>query len=104
MDKLQVTIHTREGVVYSGSASAVSGKNHVGLFDVLPMHANFVTTLFESITVHVPDKEPFTRTLDRGLLWARGGNMIDIYIGIGGEEKIPAYVEAPAGRQNSKVE
>ena len=89
MDSLTVTIHTREGVVYSGKASAVTGVNHIGKFDVLPMHANFVTTLFESIVVHIPEGKPYTSTLDRGLLWARGGNLIDIYIGIGGNPASP---------------
>jgi F0F1-type ATP synthase epsilon subunit len=83
-DSLQVTVHAREGIVFSGHADAISGKNAKGPFDVLPMHANFVTTLFESITVH-SKSENFSRKLDRGLLWARGGNTIDIYIGIGGE-------------------
>ena len=86
MSSLQVTVHTREGIVFQGAASAVSGKNHVGPFDVLPMHANFVTTLFESVIIYSKDAKPSTHTLERGLLWARGGYTIDIYIGIGGKE------------------
>jgi len=84
MDSLHVTIHTREGVVFSGNARALSGINNTGSFDVLPMHANFVTTLFRSIVVHTDAPTPHTYPLDRGLLWARSGNLIDIYIGIGG--------------------
>jgi len=84
MDSLWVTVHTREGIVFEGNARAVTGKNTVGLFDVLPMHANFVTTLFTSVTVHAQSEKSFTTDLDRGLLWARSGNLIDIYIGIGG--------------------
>ena len=83
IDFLQVTVHTREGIVYQGKATAVSGKNNKGVFDVLPMHANFVTTLFESIVVHTETGNPFNKPLERGLLWARSGNTVDVYVGIG---------------------
>jgi len=99
MDSLSVTIHTREGIVFQGPAFAVTATNHVGLFDVLPMHANFVTTLFESVMVHTANK-PYVHTMERGLLWARSGNLIDIYIGIGGEE-IPTVPPRGKGALNA---
>jgi len=85
MDSLTVTIHTRTGIAFQGMATALTSINRVGPFDVLPMHANFVTTLFTTLTVHTKEGKPYSHTFDRGLLWARSGNLIDVYIGIGGE-------------------
>lgn len=42
-DELKVNVETPEGVVWEGMASAVSSKNSVGPFDILPEHANMVT-------------------------------------------------------------
>jgi len=85
MDHLVVVVHTREGIVFRGKASAVSSKNRKGPFDVLHTHANFVTTLYESVVVHSTGAQPFTKTFDHGLLWVRSGALVDVYIGIGAE-------------------
>ena len=43
MDTLQVRIVSPKGEVFKGEATAVSSRNSVGNFDILPQHANFVT-------------------------------------------------------------
>lgn len=46
-NQLKVTLHVRvispKGVIFAGDATSVSSTNTVGRFDILPMHANFIT-------------------------------------------------------------
>ncbi len=43
MQKLQVKIQTVDEVLWAGKAEWVSSLNSRGAFDILPMHANFIT-------------------------------------------------------------
>lgn len=43
--ELRVRVQTPEGVVWEGSAEAVSSKNAAGPFDILPEHANIITLI-----------------------------------------------------------
>ena len=53
---LNVRISKATKVVWEGDATAVSSKNADGPFDVLPMHANFLTLIREvPIVVHLKD-------------------------------------------------
>ncbi|MEF8847025.1 MAG: hypothetical protein V5A57_01160 [Candidatus Paceibacterota bacterium] len=42
---------------FEGEAKAVTSENEVGEFDILPEHANFITLIFNSLTVYTPEEE-----------------------------------------------
>ena len=42
-DSFQVKIQTPEGVVWEGDVQALSSRNSMGSFDILPDHANIIT-------------------------------------------------------------
>jgi len=51
-DELQVRINSPEKIIWEGVARSVSSENREGPFDILPMHANFIT-FAENKTVRV---------------------------------------------------
>lgn len=52
---LHVRINTPEKLLWEGEARSVSSKNADGPFDILPMHANFITIVEnEKILVRTP--------------------------------------------------
>lgn len=63
-----------------GKATAVSSKNHLGDFDVLPGHINFISLISETITLHFPN-EDVTYRFERGLLEV-SENKVKIFLGI----------------------
>ncbi len=47
-----ISIVNGEGVVFEGEAKALSSYNEGGIFDVLPMHANFISIIKQAVVVH----------------------------------------------------
>ncbi len=77
---LQVTVRERKGIVYAGSAEAVSGINDVGPFDVLPEHANFVSVITKELILHL-DRRAQHVPFERGIMRVHA-NTIEVYVGI----------------------
>lgn len=56
MATLNVKILSPKQVLFEGQAKAVSSRNSLGNFDVLPGHANFITLLEgQRLTLHLED-------------------------------------------------
>ena len=49
---IDLTIRTREDVLFQGEVSAVSSINEKGRFDVLPFHASFISLIQQKIVIH----------------------------------------------------
>ncbi len=87
--KLQVTVKTRNKVLFSGLAASVSSKNGTGNFDILYNHANFITLISEYLRIDTGkkknsgnDKEEdnmLVLQLKHGVL-AVSNNFIEVYI------------------------
>ncbi len=61
-DTLEVVIMSPQKTVWKGEAVSITSENERGPFDILPMHANFIT-LLEKRTLHVnlgTEKKDFT--------------------------------------------
>lgn len=57
-DVLHVSIKTSESLVWEGEAESVSSKNACGPFDILPLHANFISLIdHEPIVVRSGGRE-----------------------------------------------
>lgn len=68
-------------VSYQGKAESVSSKNRLGNFDVLPYHANFITLIYDHLTIITPEKRKITYRFKRGVLEVRK-NKVNIFLGI----------------------
>lgn len=76
--RIQVTIKSRENTFYDGEVTGVSSYNDVGLFDVLPMHENFISIIRNKIILHKNDKQKEFK-IDQGVLKVRD-NKVNIYL------------------------
>jgi F0F1-type ATP synthase epsilon subunit len=79
--KLQVLIRTKNKTLFEGEVFSVSGVNDTGPFDILPMHANFVTLIKGKIILDkgLPTKNELS--IDRGVLTV-SENKVSGFIGI----------------------
>lgn len=79
--KLNIVIRDRSGMLYQGEGEAVSSFNDKGPFDILPMHANFICLIHESVTVHISSSEEKTIPVQSGVVKVKK-DIIEIYLGI----------------------
>ncbi|MCR4325172.1 MAG: hypothetical protein NUV69_05830 [Candidatus Curtissbacteria bacterium] len=79
VQELKVKIVSASGPLYDGKATAVSGFNKVGPFDILPMHENFISLISDKVIVHDGDDLEFK--FERGLLEVTG-NVVSVFVGI----------------------
>jgi F0F1-type ATP synthase epsilon subunit len=76
--KLFVTVRNRHRIVFESEADALSSKNDVGVFDILPSHANFISLVKDRITIHKGDKDEIVEA-QTGILRAIK-NKVDVYL------------------------
>jgi F0F1-type ATP synthase epsilon subunit len=68
--KLQVRINSPEKIIWEGEAYSVSSKNSEGPFDILPRHANFITTIENHpIVIRTPDKKKVEYTFPWSVIY-----------------------------------
>ena len=82
-DILKVEVRDPDRVFFSGEAVAVSSKNSVGPFDILPQHENFISLLTDKIIIYQNKHEkreiPNTSAIVKAKL-----NKVNIFLGIAG--------------------
>ena len=66
---------------FSVEAIGITALNKTGEFGILPRHTNFITVIFEKITIHTTDKKKVDYSFSRGVLEA-SNNQIKIFLGI----------------------
>jgi len=74
---LQLTVRSREGVIFSGEVRSITSKNAVSVFDVLPQHANFITLIEENLVIIKPNRQRQVLEIKTGLLkvWENQANV-----------------------------
>lgn len=80
-DLMQVDIKSRRKVYYSGQAYYLSSINETGEFDVLPLHANFISLIKDYVKVMKPDGEIEEISIVEGVLKA-AENKVSVYLDI----------------------
>ena len=80
ISKIHVTIKNREKTVFDQDVTGVSSYNDVGLFDILPMHENFISLIQNKIILHdgTSQKE---FNIDQGVVRVKD-NKVEIYIDV----------------------
>ena len=68
-------------VYYEGPAHAVSARNRVGPFDVLPGHADFFSMLIPCDVIIETDKDPITFPIQNGIVTVRD-NTVMLFVDI----------------------
>ncbi|MFZ5425321.1 MAG: hypothetical protein ACOZAO_06010 [Patescibacteria group bacterium] len=98
VDFLEVIIRNRKKVFYDGQARSVSSYNDKGIFDILPLHANFISLIKDKIFLVTPDNQTEEISIDTGVLRTTL-NGIEIYLDVTGEKstKRPGTLSKPIG-------
>jgi len=71
---------TVKEIFYQGEAEVISSQNKLGKFDILPQHTNFITLIFDSLSIISPDKKKTTYQFKRGVLEVAEDN-VNIFLG-----------------------
>lgn len=77
---IHVIIKNKESIIYDGQVTAVSSFNDVGLFDVLPLHENFISLVKDKIIIHDSSGQKEFK-INNGLLKVKE-DKVDIYLGL----------------------
>ncbi len=71
----------KDEVIFDGEVKAMSAKNRVGRFDVLPIHSNFISLLDEEVIIHMMDGTTKTIKCNDGVVRVLEGRA-EVYLGI----------------------
>ncbi len=86
---IHIIIKDKNGIILEEDAYALSSYNEIGIFDVLPLHANFISLVREKLTLHKGGKN-HDMEIGFGLLKVFQNN-VHIYLGLPNpDEEIPA--------------
>jgi F0F1-type ATP synthase epsilon subunit len=80
-NSLQVAIRDRVQVIFEGTASAVSSTNEIGPFDVLSMHANFVTPIKEKVIITDSNGKKKEFKVEGGILTVKA-DLVEVFLGV----------------------
>ena len=78
---ISVTVRNRTGVVWEGEATSLSSWNKVGPFDILPRHANFVSTVQKRLRLHKPDGLVEELNVESGLIHVYA-DKVTVFLGV----------------------
>lgn len=73
---LSVTARAPFHIYYEGPAQAVSAKNRIGKFDILPGHADFFSVLSPGDIVIETDADPISFTISNGIITVRDNEVM----------------------------
>jgi F0F1-type ATP synthase epsilon subunit len=80
-ERLKVEIYSTDKLVYSGEAFSLSAESEQGVFDVLPMHTNFVAILKNGISVNASDGKKYEFSSESSIIRV-AANEVFIFLGV----------------------
>lgn len=78
---LQVSVRSRQGLVFEGQAIAVTSENKKGPFDVLERHANFVTTIQKKLVIIKSGGGKMAMSVESGVMHVHK-NKVLVFLGV----------------------
>ncbi len=70
----------KDGALYDEEADAVTSYNKLGVFDILPMHENFISLIRDQLIIH-KGRDAKKIDLKDGIIKVKD-NQIKVYLGI----------------------
>jgi F0F1-type ATP synthase epsilon subunit len=77
--EFQAKIITPERVIYEGPVSSISSVNDTGKFSILAEHTNFISVIYEVITIHHVQKSVEEFPIKKGIIMCKQ-NTIEAYV------------------------
>ena len=81
---LSVVIKNKEGTLFEGVASAITSINERGIFDVLPLHENFISVVKDFIRIHKTNGQSQDMKITMGVVKVIQ-NKVNVYVGFEAE-------------------
>jgi len=78
---LNVTVKSPDFTHFDGPAVGITSYNHTGRFDVLALHASFITLIQDGIIIYKPDKQQISIKIKKGVMKVFK-NTVQVFIGI----------------------
>ncbi len=79
---IEIVVKNKQNVIFNESVVALTSYNEQGVFDILPMHENFISIIKDKVIIHKKTGENYEIKLTTGVLKA-ADNKINIYLGPG---------------------
>lgn len=76
---LDLTVRSREALVYEGSATSVTSFNDIGEFDILEGHANFISLIKEFVVINKDMDGEKKFSIEQGVLIS-SENKVSVYV------------------------
>jgi F0F1-type ATP synthase epsilon subunit len=78
---LHVFIRNREKVLFNEDVTSISSRNEKGIFDILPLHGNFISLIEQRLILQRGDGTKEEVFVSNGILRA-SENRVEVYIGV----------------------
>lgn len=82
MDKIKVKVNAKTGTIWEGEGDSCSLINHIGPFDVLSEHTQFVTPIQDNIIVRSNNRIVWEYKLAESSLCRIKSNLVEIWVGV----------------------
>ena len=78
---LHAFIRNREKVLFDEDIQSISSRNEKGIFDILPLHGNFISLVEQRLIVQRADGTKTEVQVSNGILRA-SENRVEVFIGV----------------------
>jgi F0F1-type ATP synthase epsilon subunit len=78
---LTLRVHNRDGVVFEGKVENLTSYNEVGEFDVLSLHARFISMIQDYLIIRLLDGEERRIDLDTAIMRV-DQNFVEVFMGV----------------------
>lgn len=87
MSLLNVYARSRDKEAFSGKAKSVTSNNKKGVFDILPRHANFISLIYDFVSIIKENGEVLKINLTGQSVMRVYEDKVDIFLGLEGKNK-----------------
>jgi len=77
---IYVEIKNKEGAIFEGEVKALTSINERGIFDILPLHENFISVIKDHLTIHKTNGEKQDIKITQGVVRVVE-NKVSVYVG-----------------------
>ena len=78
---IHVLVRDRNHVLYDGPATGLTSKNSKGIFDILLNHANFISLINETLSIHNSNGTSTQVPMNNALVKVKENN-VEVYVGV----------------------
>ncbi len=78
---LKLIVKSRDKTLFDGEVKSITSYNDKGVFDILPLHSNFISLINQKVVIETPDGLKQEIFVDNAILRAVE-NTVQVFLGI----------------------